>query len=140
MLRAICFAIALVIAASGSRATEPSAADRAAIETVIEQQITAFKRDDAATAYSFASPMIQKRFGDAATFLRMVRKGYKPVYRPQTVEFKNLETVRDMTIQRLFVIGQDGTAVQALYYMEKQADGTWRIDGVQLIAAPDEAV
>ena len=37
-------------------------ADRAAVQTVIGQQLNAFLADDAATAYSFAAPNITARF------------------------------------------------------------------------------
>ena len=48
------------------------------IRRVIERQIDAFKRDDAAGAYAFTSPTIRKIFPTAEIFMRMVRQGYQP--------------------------------------------------------------
>lgn len=136
----IAMVVAVGLALAGDARAEPSAADKAAIRDVIEQQLDAFQRDDAAEAFSYASPTIQKKFGDPATFMRMVRQGYRPVYRPQAVEFRNLETMNGRLAQHVFVVGPDGRSVIAVYFMEQQPDGTWRIDGVRMTAAPDEAV
>jgi ketosteroid isomerase-like protein len=108
-----------------------STAERAAIRTVIEGQIDAFRRDDAAGAFSFASPTIRRQFGTAETFLQMVRRGYRPVYRPREVEFQGLEAAEDGDglVQRVLLIGPDGQPVEALYMMQRQPDGSWRING-----------
>ncbi len=82
----------LVLAATtGARAddaTSVTEADRTAIRAVIEAQIAAFRTDDGVTAFRFASPSIQRQFGDPVTFLTMVRTGYLPVYRPREVQFR----------------------------------------------------
>ena len=62
-----------------------SPADQAAIRSVIAAQIEAFRRDDSAAAFSFASPTIQRIFGTPDQFMAMVRSGYQPVYRPREV-------------------------------------------------------
>ncbi len=111
---------------------------RAEIQRIIEAQIDAFRRDDSAAAFGFASPGIQARFGTADTFMSMVRQGYQPVYRPRAVEFGALEMVRGRLTQNVLVIGPDGMPVQALYPMEQQDDGSWRIDGCVLVAFDGE--
>ncbi|MEM7650259.1 MAG: DUF4864 domain-containing protein, partial [Cyanobacteria bacterium P01_A01_bin.70] len=72
---------------------ELSEADDAAIKTVIRQQLDAFQADDAELAFSFASPTIQAQFQSANQFMAMVRSQYATVYRPQSVEFGDLEWV-----------------------------------------------
>ena len=54
---------------------------------MISKQIEAFKADDFDTAFSFASPMIQRMFGSASTFGEMVQNGYPMVWRPAEVRF-----------------------------------------------------
>ena len=61
--------------------------------------------------------------------MSMVRAGYKPVYRPREVEFRDLVPVEGRWTQRVLVVGPDGVPVVAQYVMEKQPDGSWRIDG-----------
>ena len=113
-------------------------ADRAAIQTAIRSQIDAFRRDDGAAAFGFASPGIQQMFGDAGTFMQMVRRGYAPVYRPGAVAFGALVEMEGKPVQRVELTAPDGTRDLALYFMEREPDGTWRIDGCMLV--PSESV
>jgi hypothetical protein len=118
----------------------PTAADGQAIRQVIEGQIAAFRREDGAAAFAYASPGIQSRFGDVETFMDMVRTGYAPVYHPREVEFRRLQVHDGLPIQEVLVVGPDGQPVTALYFMERQPDGSWRISGCTLVKAPDETV
>ena len=118
----------------------PSAADHDAIRQVIEGQMAAFQRGDGAAAFAYASPGIQAKFGDAETFMKMVETGYAPVYSPQEVEFRGIEMRGGTPIQEVLVVGPDGQPVKALYAMERQPDGSWRISGCVLVKAPDETV
>lgn len=117
-----------------------SDADRAAIRQTIKGQIEAFKADDADLAFSFATPMIQDRFGDASRFVAMVKRGYRPVYRPRQIEFSDLLDVRGKPTQRLVVIGPDNDVFSAYYLMEQQVDGSWRISGCVLRPIGDRSI
>lgn len=126
-------------AAAQLPATDVGTADRSAIRNVIEGQIAAFRRDDGEAAFGFASPGIQRLFGDAPSFMNMVRGGYQPVYRPRDVAFRDLLRFADQLVQVVAVTGPDGRRMLALYPMEQQADGSWRIAGCQLVEPDDEA-
>ena len=121
---------------AAARADEtPSAlapADREAIHGVIQHQLDAFRADNAGAAFGYASPGIQEKFGDAGNFMAMVRNGYPPVYRPRSSAFGDLVEIDGRTVQKLRLIGPDGSPALVLYYMEREADGTWKIDGCQL--------
>ena len=122
---------------------EPSslpASDRLAIKGVIESQMAAFQRDDGPGAFAYASPSIQQQFRNHENFMTMVRRGYRPVYRPQHVEFGQLRSVDDMPVQAVILVGPDGKPVMALYIMEQQEDGSWRINGVHLVEANEEII
>jgi hypothetical protein len=110
----------------------------AAIRSVIGGQVEAFRRDDAAAAFAFASPMIQELFGTPANFMAMVQRGYPQVYRPQTFTFGRLEQVDGRLYQRVLVKGPDGALVTAVYEMV-EVGGSWRINGCVLLSAKDEA-
>jgi hypothetical protein len=114
-----------------------SPADQTAIRGVIEGQVEAFRRDDGAAAFGYASPGIQGMFGTAETFMDMVRQGYRPVYRPQVFEFREIVTLQGMVTQKVHVIGPDGRPVTAFYPMTQQPDGSWRIEGCYLQAPED---
>jgi Domain of unknown function (DUF4864) len=104
----------------------------AAIETVINRQLDAFNRDDTATAFSQASPMIQDMFGQAERFSGMVQSGYPQIYRSRAATFLKLETIDGRLLQSVLIEGLDGTFVSALYEMV-EVDGAWRINGCTLV-------
>ena len=124
-------------AALAAEAGPTTGGEEAEIRRVIEGQLDAFRRDDGEGAFAFAAPSIRAMFGDAATFLRMVRTGYPPVYRPREVEFRSLGVEDGRLTQRVLLVGPDGVPVVARYYMEQQPDGSWRIGGCVLEQAPD---
>ena len=114
-----------------------AADDTHSMQAIILAQMEAFKRDDGAAAFAFASPGIRSMFGSAERFMHMVRSGYPQVYRPQSIEFRDVVEFRSAPAQVVHVIGQDGKAVLALYPMERQPDGSWRINGCYLLKSPD---
>ena len=109
-----------------------SQADRDTIRSVITSQLDAFRRDDAPGAYAEAAPGIRRLFPTPDIFLEMVRRGYPPVYRPRSAEFTSLATEDGQLVQRVEIVGPDGEAHIALYTMEREPDGTWRIAGCVL--------
>lgn len=120
-------------AAEGVTGTTPQ--DRSAIQGVINHQLDAFLRDDAAGAYSFAAPNVREIFPTPEIFIDMVRRGYRPVYRPATREFSELAQRDGDLVQEVELTGPDGKPVLALYTMRKSADGTWQIAACVLIAS-----
>jgi hypothetical protein len=143
-LRRWLFALVVLpsLATSGARgeamesAIDVGAADRGAIRTVIDNQLAAFRRDDAVTAFGFAAPNIQDMFGTPEHFLAMVRQGYQPVYRPSEVRFGELVRIDGRLTQLVHLVGPDGVPELALYFMERQPDGVWRITGCVLTVEP----
>ncbi len=107
--------------------------DQAAIRRVIQQQLDAFRHDDGPAAFAEASPGIQAQFaGNPDIFMGMVRRGYQPVYRPRSTAFGPALMQGGRVVQTLDVIGPDGAGHQALYFMERESDGSWRISGCVL--------
>lgn len=114
-------------------------AERTAARATIERQIEAFKKNDSATAYAQAAPQIQNLFPSAETFFAMVEKGYKPVLRPRRYSFDAVEdSGEDEIAQGMSLQDEDGVDWVALYLLQKQADGQWRITGCHLKKAPGD--
>ena len=135
-------AMALLLAfGSVARAADggPGGPDREAIESVIGRQLEAFRRDDGAAAFAFASPTIQSMFGTPEAFMAMVRRSYRPVYRPLEVRFEALVVHDGEYIQRVRLVGPEHEVVIALYEMQRQPNGEWRIDGCFLLQAAERA-
>jgi hypothetical protein len=117
---------------SNGQPAEASDADAVAVRTVIEQQLDAFRRDDAAAAFSYATPAIRDMFGSADNFLVMVRASYQAVYRPRSFEFRDFYVVQGDARQVVALVGPDGQPINAVYHVQRQPDGNWRINGCVL--------
>ncbi len=131
----------LLLALPGTGWAEDAAVpetDRAAIRAVIQRQLDAFRRDDAPAAFALASPAIQERFHDPATFLAMVRESYQAVYRPRHVTFLEAVVSGEQVLQKVLVIGPDGDQVLAVYPMAHMPDGSWTTDGCLLVQLPSK--
>lgn len=128
-LATLCFA--MLQAALPVRAEEPLDAAR----SVIESQISAFLKDDADTAYSFASPNIKRVFPDKEQFFAMVRKSYEPVYRPGNYAFGRNKILSDgaIVLQEVMISGREGKDWTAVYELGRQPDGSYKINGVQML-------
>ena len=117
----------------------PGDADKQAIVGIIRKQLDAFQGDRAAEAFGYASANIQHMFGTADNFLGMVRTGYPAVYRPRSVDFRELVTTEGRIVQKVLFVGPDGVPVIADYFMEQQPDGSWRINGCQMETGADQS-
>jgi hypothetical protein len=132
------FGLLLGLAMTAAAQEPPvSDADRAAIRQIIQAQVDAFRRDDGAAAFGYASPNIQGMFGQPDIFMDMVRQGYQPVYRPRVFDFREIVDLHGQPAQKVHVVGPDGRPVTAIYPMTQLPDGSWRIDGCYL-QAPEE--
>lgn len=131
-MRSIFLIVALLFALAA-----PSAAadDVAAAQGVISAQEQAFSHDDAAAAYSYAAPAIQQLFPQADIFMSMVQNSYAPVYRHRSFEFGEARSEGGWIAQRVHIVDANGEAWEALYTLERQADGSLKITGCSLLKA-----
>ena len=130
------FAI-LAIAGWASLATADEVlAPEPGIEATIGAQIDAFQIDDFATAFTFASPNIQGMFGTHERFGQMVQNGYPMVWRPGEVQYLELRDINGALWQRVMIRDRLGGVHMLDYQMIRQGED-WRINGVQLLRAPD---
>lgn len=112
---------------------------RTALRSLVERQIDAFRHDDGATAFSFATPGLREMFGDPDRFMSMVRDGYRPVYRPRSYAFGPEREAATGPELSLRIQDEAGADWDAVYSFEKDGEGAWRISGCRLVKAPGEA-
>ena len=125
---------ALLLAVLVALAPPAVAGDEVATaQTIIRSQVEAFGRDDAAAAYSYASPGIHEMFPQADAFLGMVQHSYAPVYRHKSFEFGEARSADGKIAQAVHIVDSDGVPWEALYTLEQQSDGSIKISGCVLI-------
>jgi hypothetical protein len=127
-------ALLIVLGLAGQAAAQTvSDSDQATFRGIISSQIEAFRGGDAAKAFSFASPTLNRQFGSPEVFMEMVRRGYQPVIDPQSFSFGPVTAeMNGRPTQVVTIIDRAGKSWTALYAFEQQADGSWRISGVIL--------
>jgi Domain of unknown function (DUF4864) len=113
--------------------------DVAAAQGVIRSQVEAFSHDDAAAAYSYAAPAIHDMFPQADGFMYMVQHSYAPVYRHKSFEFGAAAVADGKVAQRARIVDDNGETWEALYMLEQQPDGSFKIVGCTLLK-PGQAV
>ena len=124
--------VALCVALIGLSAR---ADDISTAQGVIRAQEQAFVRGDASAAYSYAAPAIKEIFPAPDIFMSMVQNGYAPVYRHKSFEFGESKVEGSSIAQRVHIVDANGEAWEALYTLEQQADGSYKITGCSLLKA-----
>lgn len=105
----------------------PSTSDWAEIKRVIAAQREALVGGDGESAFSLAAPSIRRQFGDVETFMRMVRQSYRALIEARYVEFLDGAVIAGDIVQPLRLVLPDGTVMVAIYGVQRQANGEWRI-------------
>jgi hypothetical protein len=133
-LPALVLVLALVLAGEvvAQKASEPSASEWRSIRSMITAQRRALVDGDGEKAFRYASPGIRAQFGDGENFLAMVHAGYEPLLSARRVKFLEGAVIDGAVIQPLQLEDTDGTVRVALYTLERQRDGSWRISGCQI--------
>ena len=106
------------------------------IEDVIGSQLEAFNQRNVDDAWQYASPMIQRLFGNSRNFGAMVQNGYPMVWTNSVTEFLDRRDMGARQIQRVLISDAEGVPHVLEYSMIETADG-WRIDGVAILPAPE---
>ena len=134
-MRRFLMMVAVAVFGPGGAWAEGGMSPDPAIENTIQSQFEAFKADDFARAFTFASPNIQGLFGTPDRFGMMVRQGYPMVWRPGDVTYLELREVNGFIWQKVMIQDQNGT-LHVLDYQMIQSENGWLINGVQILGAP----
>ncbi|MCB1386254.1 MAG: DUF4864 domain-containing protein [Nitratireductor sp.] len=133
LLALLVFALAGLLAVSAfAQDVAVPPADRNATQAVIGDQLEAFRSGDHARAYSHAAPGIKSYFDTVDKFIAMVAKGYGPVYAPQDYTFGRNTVIDGEVYQEVIITDHQGKQWQAVYTLQRQEDGSWKITGVKI--------
>ena len=103
--------------------------DWTAIKALISEQLAALKAGDGTKAFGYAAPGIRQQFGSGGAFLDMVRTSYGALLAARYSEFLEGAVIDGSVVQPLRLVGSDNTVLVALYTMERQPEGGWKIAG-----------
>jgi hypothetical protein len=107
-----------------------------AAQGAIAAQMKAFQAGDGELAYSYAAPSIKRIFPSVDIFMGMVESAYQPVRNPRSFSFGKVQEMGATSIvQQVLLTGPDGKEYEAIYTLELQPDGAYRITGVSLKAS-----
>ena len=133
-MRWLLLIVFLALEAGVALAAEPRlrASDWKAIKQVIAAQRAAIIDGDGEKAFTYATPSLRTQFGDAQTFMAMVQLGYPALLSARYTEFLEGAVIEGLIIQPLRLIDRDNSVRVALYTLEKQPSGAWRISGCRI--------
>jgi hypothetical protein len=121
----------------GVSAAEPidniTTEDATAIHEVVQSQLDALAKDDAAGAFALTTPAKRMQIGTADDFLRMIKEQYTPIYRPQLAIFSKPEVVHGNAIQMVRLTDGYSHVWLAVFWMQQDEESRWKIDGCQLL-------
>jgi hypothetical protein len=132
----LCVLVSLAVPRGPAGAQQVSESDAAAFRQIISDQIAAFNADNGAKAWSYAAPSIKQMFPTPDVFMSMVKNGYQPVYRQKSFAFGDIKQSGDRPVQEVTIIDLEGNVWTALYTMQKQPDGSWKISACTLVKVP----
>ena len=128
-LLVLCLALA-PLAAWAQKGVPP--ADARAVREVIEAQLDAFGKGDAARAWSYAAPAIKEMYDNPQEFMEMVRSFYSVVFHPASVVFQAPVMMGKDVVQPVRLTDGDGRSWIAYYPMVRGPGGAWLINGCRL--------
>lgn len=79
-------------------------------------------------------------FGDAETFMQMVRDGYDVVLQPSLVRFVKFQTDGTSALHAVQMIDRQKTLWNVYYVLQKREDGTWRISSCETEKAETDLI
>lgn len=127
------FLLLLISAVNGAAAEAMHPSDAQAIRIVIQSQLDAFEEDDAVKAFDLAAASTRVQLGDAENFLRLIKEKYPPIYRHRLAIFSAPEMVDGYALQIVRLTDRDNLVWLAVYRMQRETDGNWKIEGCRLL-------
>jgi hypothetical protein len=132
--------LSLFLGTNQAAADPVSSADAKAIQAVVRSQLQAFAEDDAAKAFSLATDETRSRIGSADTFMQIIKNDYDPIYRNHDPIFAPAEVIDGNTIQIVRLADRDNVVWIAIYKLERDHGGNWKIQGCELLQTTSVSV
>jgi len=133
LVAAVLFGIAIVLAVPAfSQQNDVAPATTGATQTVVRDQLDAFKAGDVDRAYSHAAPNVRAIFPNVERFSAMVKNGYGAIWQSDSFVFGRNTVIGGEIYQEVIINDLQGKQWQAVYTLKQQEDGSWKITGVKM--------
>jgi hypothetical protein len=107
-------------------------ADTNATQSVVGDQLNAFRSGDTVRAYSHAAPNVRSIFPSVDRFSTMVKNGYGAIWQSDSYVFGRNTVISGEIYQEVIITDPAGKQWQAVYTLKQQEDGSWKITGVKM--------
>lgn len=118
---------------SAAAVNEVSQEDQLAIKTVVASQLAALADDNADAAFALATADTRSRLRNSDIFLQIIKQQFTPIYRHQRALFSPPEVIAGRMVQIVRLTDSESSVWLAIYQMQKESDGQWKIAGCRLI-------
>lgn len=116
------------------------AADVEAIHQAVQRQLDALKKGDAAGAFALTTDDTRNRLGTPDKFLQVIKEQYDPVYRHRLAMLSTIHVINGKVYQLVRLTDQESHVWVAIYAVNKDKQGAWKIDGCELFQTKTIAV
>jgi hypothetical protein len=131
------FVVGFALVTPNAFANEPAPVDA---QAVVADQLKAFERDDAESAWRLSAPEVQQKFVSPSAFIGVVKAKYGPIARHRSVDFGPAARKGDEVGMVVTIVAADNEVWSALFILSKQNDGGWKTTGCLLAKAPQRSV
>ncbi|MES2536040.1 MAG: DUF4864 domain-containing protein [Pseudomonadota bacterium] len=128
------------LATCGASAEEVAAPDAQEIHALVQEQLEAFANDDAEKAFDLTTDSAREQLGSADDFLLMIKTEYPAIYRHRRALFSVAESVAGNTFQIVRLTDGENNVWLAIYQVERESNGRWKIDGCILVATSSVSI
>lgn len=139
-LYAALLAVTIALASVPAFAQDAGMSAAREVTSVVRSQIDAFSEDDAEKAFSLATEATQLLAGTPNAFLQVVKRQFAPIYRHRDAVFSDPEIIGSHALQIVQLTDHDNFIWIAIYQVERETDGAWKVDGCQLFETRDASI
>jgi hypothetical protein len=107
--------------------------DAKAIQVAVRSQIEALSVNDAVGAFQLATLDRQSRIGSPDKFLSLIKKHYQPLHQHLLVLYSRPAVVKGETFQAVRVTDKSSHVWLAVFQMQAEQGGRWKIDACYLL-------
>lgn len=117
-----------------------NAADAKSIQAVVQSQLIALANDDADRAFALTTVSTRAIIGNADNFLQMIKEEFAPIYHNRRAIFSPAEIIEGDMLQVVRITDDENHVWVAIYRMERDEDGYWKIDDCRLLETTSTSV